>query len=262
VGLSASVWVEVVGLFMGVVDFVNAFGFVPLHVLKPEMRTNVSINMLFGIAACYFRESAPAMPITSSATRLSICFIRNAAEKVSQSGCVLRICNSRKSFYACFRSVAHHPKLIPFYDRAERAVWAARLRNPFLLARAIPNTAGFIELYPWPLHVYRDLTETKAAKLATGLVSIDLQQDEHLSRREANRRNYSIGDQVANKARHSLGNGLRGSRLRHPTFQRIFGRAENARGGWTFAETPLNAISRSQLEPRVSRSEAAVQSAS
>jgi|SRR4030095_8998660 hypothetical protein len=25
--------------------------------------------------------------------------------------------------------------------------------------------------------------------------------------------------------------------------------------GWTFAETPLNAISRSQLEPRVSRSE-------
>jgi hypothetical protein len=95
-----------------------------------------------------------------------------------------------------------------------------------------------------------------------GLVSIHLQRDEHLSRREANRRNYSIGDQVADKARHSLGNGLRGSRLRHPTFQRIFGRAENARGGWTFAETPLNAISRSQLEPRVSRSEAAVQSAS
>jgi hypothetical protein len=108
------------------------------------------------------------------------------------------------------------PKLIPFYDRAERAVWAARLRNPFLLARAIPNAAGFIELYPWPLHVYRDLTDTKAAKLATGLVSIHLQQDEHLSRREANRRNYSIGDQVANKARHSLGNGLRRKSITSP----------------------------------------------
>jgi hypothetical protein len=108
------------------------------------------------------------------------------------------------------------PKLIPFYDRAERAVWAARLRNPFLLARAIPNAAGFIELYPWPLHVYRDLTDTKAAKLAPGLVSIHLQQDEHLSRREANRRNYSIGDQVANKARHSLGNGLRRKSITSP----------------------------------------------
>jgi hypothetical protein len=74
VGLSATVWVEVVGLFTVVLDFVNAFGFVPLHVLKPAMRINVSINMLFGIAACYSRESAPAMPITSGATRLSICF--------------------------------------------------------------------------------------------------------------------------------------------------------------------------------------------
>jgi hypothetical protein len=45
--------------------------------------------------------------------------------------------------------------------------------------------------------------------------------------------------------------------LRHPTLQRIFGRAEKARGSWTFAETPLNAISRSQREPRVSRSEIA-----
>jgi hypothetical protein len=64
VGLSATVWVEVVGLFTVVLDFVNAFGFVPLHVLKPAMRINVSINMLFGIGACYSRESAPAMPIT------------------------------------------------------------------------------------------------------------------------------------------------------------------------------------------------------
>ena len=64
VGLSANVWLEVVGLFMVVLDFVNAFGFVPLHVLKPAMRINVSINMLFGIAVCYSRESAPAMSIT------------------------------------------------------------------------------------------------------------------------------------------------------------------------------------------------------
>jgi hypothetical protein len=69
VGLSATVWVEVVGLFTVVLDFVNAFGFVPLHVLKPAMRINVSINMLFGIGACYSRESAPAMPITSGVTR-------------------------------------------------------------------------------------------------------------------------------------------------------------------------------------------------
>src|SRR5262249_22659975 len=74
VGLSANLWVEVVGLFVVVLDFVNAFGFVPLHVLKPAMRINVSINMLFGIAACYSREFAPAMPTTSGATRLSICF--------------------------------------------------------------------------------------------------------------------------------------------------------------------------------------------
>jgi hypothetical protein len=64
VGRAANVWVEVVGLFMVVLDFVNAFGFVPLHVLKPAMRINVSINMLFGIAVCYSREFAPAMPIT------------------------------------------------------------------------------------------------------------------------------------------------------------------------------------------------------
>jgi hypothetical protein len=76
VGLSPNVRVEVVGLFMVVLDFVNAFGFVPSHVLKPakRMRINVSINMLFGIAGCYSRESASAMPITSGATRLSICF--------------------------------------------------------------------------------------------------------------------------------------------------------------------------------------------
>ena len=72
VGLSANVWVEVVGFFIVGLDFVNAFGFVPLHVLRPAMRINVSINMLFGIAGCYSRGSAPAMPITSGATRLSI----------------------------------------------------------------------------------------------------------------------------------------------------------------------------------------------
>jgi hypothetical protein len=69
VGLAANVWVEVVGLFLGVVDFINAFGFVPLHVLKPAMKINVSINMLFGIAARYSRESAPAIPVTPGATR-------------------------------------------------------------------------------------------------------------------------------------------------------------------------------------------------
>ena len=61
VGLSANVWVEAVGLFMVGLDLVNAFGFVPLHVLKPAMKINVSISMLFGIAACYSRKSAPAM---------------------------------------------------------------------------------------------------------------------------------------------------------------------------------------------------------
>jgi hypothetical protein len=58
VGFSAKVWVEVVGLSMIVLDFGNAFGFVPLHVLKPAMRISVSINMLFGIAVRYSRESA------------------------------------------------------------------------------------------------------------------------------------------------------------------------------------------------------------
>jgi hypothetical protein len=72
VGLSANVCVEVVDLFMVVLDFVNAFGFVPLHVLRTAMKINVSINMLFGIAACYSREPTPAMRITSDATRLSI----------------------------------------------------------------------------------------------------------------------------------------------------------------------------------------------
>jgi hypothetical protein len=95
VGFSATVLVEVVGLFVVILDFVNAFGFVPLHVLKPAMRINVSINMLFGIAACYSRESAAAMPITSGATRLSICFalempprksMRSIANKISKSG--------------------------------------------------------------------------------------------------------------------------------------------------------------------------------
>src|SRR6516225_10736682 len=62
-GLSATVCVDVVRLFMVVLDFVNAFGFVPLHVLKPAMRINASINMLFGIAACYSRKPAPAMLI-------------------------------------------------------------------------------------------------------------------------------------------------------------------------------------------------------
>jgi hypothetical protein len=64
VGLSATVWAEVAGLVIVVLDFVKAFGFVPLHVLKPAMRITVSINMLFGIAASYYRESAPAIPMT------------------------------------------------------------------------------------------------------------------------------------------------------------------------------------------------------
>jgi hypothetical protein len=59
------------------------------------MRINVSINMLFGIAACYSRESAPAMPITSGATRLSILFalempprksMRSIADILSKAG--------------------------------------------------------------------------------------------------------------------------------------------------------------------------------
>jgi hypothetical protein len=61
------------------------------------MRINVSINMLFGIAACYSRESAPAMPITSGAIRLSICShykcgresesMRSIADNLSKAGC-------------------------------------------------------------------------------------------------------------------------------------------------------------------------------
>jgi hypothetical protein len=78
-----------------VVDFVNAFGFVPLHVLKPAMRINVSINMLFGTAACYSRESAPAMPITSGATTVINLFaleipprksMRSIADNLSKGG--------------------------------------------------------------------------------------------------------------------------------------------------------------------------------
>ena len=61
VGLCANACVEVVGLFMVVLDFVDAFGFVPSHALKPAMRIKVTINMLFGIAACYSRQSAPAI---------------------------------------------------------------------------------------------------------------------------------------------------------------------------------------------------------
>jgi hypothetical protein len=34
VGLSATVWAEVVGLFIVVLEFVNVFGFVPLHALN------------------------------------------------------------------------------------------------------------------------------------------------------------------------------------------------------------------------------------
>jgi hypothetical protein len=67
VGLPANVCVQVVGLLIVVLDFVNAFGFVALHPLKPAMRINVSINMLFSIAACYSRECAPAMRITPGA---------------------------------------------------------------------------------------------------------------------------------------------------------------------------------------------------
>ena len=84
VGRSANVWVEVVGLFMVVLDFVNAFGFVPLHVLKPAMRINVSINMLFGIAVCYSRESAQQCRSLGCNTVINLFRVRNAAEKVSQ----------------------------------------------------------------------------------------------------------------------------------------------------------------------------------
>jgi hypothetical protein len=61
-GVFANVWEEgAVGLFVVALDVVNAFGFVPLHVLKPMMRINVSISMPFGIAASYSRECAMAM---------------------------------------------------------------------------------------------------------------------------------------------------------------------------------------------------------
>ena len=54
----------------------------------------------------------------------------------------------------------------------------------------------------------------------------------------------------------------KGGRLRHPTFQRIFGRAEVSPWGWTFAGTPLYAIARSNMEHRVSRTESALGRAS
>jgi len=63
VRFSANVWVEVVGLAMAGLGFVNAFGFVPSHVLKPAMRINVSISMLLGTSSCYSRESASATKI-------------------------------------------------------------------------------------------------------------------------------------------------------------------------------------------------------
>jgi hypothetical protein len=52
-----------------------------------------------------------------------------------------------------------------------------------------------------------------------------------------------------NKARHRFYESLKGLRLRHPTFQRIFGRTGKSLWGCTFAETPLNAISRSNWSP-------------
>jgi hypothetical protein len=88
VGLSATVLVEVLGLFVVVLDFINAFGFVPLHVLKPAMRINVSINMLFGIAACYSRESAAAMRLLRGRnTVINLFRVRNAAEKFKAFNC-------------------------------------------------------------------------------------------------------------------------------------------------------------------------------
>jgi hypothetical protein len=59
VGHSANVWVEVVGLFVVVVDLVNAFGFVPLC-FETSDEINVSINMLFGIAACLLPWICPS----------------------------------------------------------------------------------------------------------------------------------------------------------------------------------------------------------
>jgi hypothetical protein len=43
--------------------------------------------------------------------------------------------------------------------------------------------------------------------------------------------------QIKNKARQVFAIFVKLPRLRHPTFQRIFGRAERARGRWTFAGT-------------------------
>jgi len=54
---------------------------------------------------------------------------------------------------------------------------------------------------------------------------------------------------------------IKRSRLRHPTFQRIFGRAEEARGAGPSLGPPLSAISRSNWSPESAESEAAVQSA-
>jgi hypothetical protein len=119
---------------MVVVDFVNAFGFVPLHVLKPAMRINVSINMLFGIAACYSRESAPAMPITSGATRLSILFalqmpprksMRSIADILSKAGfnwgCVSAIYSNGRTVWV---ADAHRDDGKPFVARADEKLTA------------------------------------------------------------------------------------------------------------------------------------------
>jgi hypothetical protein len=44
-----------------------------------------------------------------------------------------------------------------------------------------------------------------------------------------------------------------GGRLRHPTFQRTFGRAEFAREAGSSLGHPLNAISGSQMKPKVNK---------
>jgi hypothetical protein len=69
---------------------VNAFGFVPLHVLRPAMKINVSINMLFGIATCYSRESGPAMPIISGATRITDGVPRSARRRAREHAVIER----------------------------------------------------------------------------------------------------------------------------------------------------------------------------
>jgi hypothetical protein len=86
VGLSATVWVEVVGLFMVVLDFVNAFGFVPLHVLKPAMRINVSINMLFGILHVTPVNLLQQCRLLRAQQAYQFVRVRNVAEKVIQCG--------------------------------------------------------------------------------------------------------------------------------------------------------------------------------